>query len=63
METAKTLVSRAAWIAAGVMTSPAEAIAGPGFSALFLTVNLKTAKALGITFPKSILLCADKVIK
>jgi putative tryptophan/tyrosine transport system substrate-binding protein len=27
------------------------------------TVNLKTAKSLGITIPPSILVCADKVIE
>ncbi len=29
----------------------------------YLTVNLKTAKALGIAFPPSILLPADRVIE
>ena len=35
----------------------------PGPVKFNLTVNLKTAKALGLSIPKSFLLCADKVIK
>ena len=43
-------------------TSPA-ALPVEGFDKLELTINLKTAKALGLTIPQSVLLRADDVIQ
>ena len=56
-------------MSAGRVSAPVKAalsgshIKAPGFAGGYLLVNLKTAKALGITIPESILLRADEVVR